>query len=211
MMAFMTGGLFAKSQELPDHRTFVQEGKVWKMKRLVRSWKCDGFGRLKLTPSEWSTFSYTMCGDTLIDSHQMKKVYCNDPLRNGDEDEHYFCAVREEDFRVYIIYAEQVDEHILYDFRANGQCEDVVFTDLWNENCQGYPQNFDVTVIRETHSEDYMITINGYPTLYLDTDYYGKIHNISANGITQELDLHENKVTIEGVGCVESDPFDVSA
>ena len=200
----------ANSQVFPDHRTFVQEGKVWKMKRSSRQWSCDSFGRLKLTASEWSFFDYTMCGDTLIGGKPLKKVYRNDLLKYGDRVDHYFCAVREEDSRVYVIYAEEDKEQILYDFRPNGECEEVVFTDLWNKNCQGYPQNFDVTVIRESHSEDLTIDINGYPTLYLDTDYYGKIKNFPEKDASKELDIHESKVTVGGVGCVESDPFDVS-
>ena len=39
---------------------------------------------------------FTMCGDTLMNGKEYKKVYCQFEEYYGDKERHYYCAVREE-------------------------------------------------------------------------------------------------------------------
>ena len=57
-----------------------------------------------------------MCGDTLIRDKMFKKVYCLFEEYYGDKEQHYYCAVREEDYRVFIVEEETTGEKLIYDF-----------------------------------------------------------------------------------------------
>ena len=46
---------------------------------------------------------FTMCGDTLMNGKEYKKVYCQFDEYYGDKERHYYCAVREEAYQVFIM------------------------------------------------------------------------------------------------------------
>ena len=89
-----------------DHEyvPFVEEGKVW---------NCKSFSLETLISFD---FAFTMSGDTLIGRHPYKKVLCQYEDYYGDKEQHYYCAVREEAYRVFIVQAEAKVERLLYDF-----------------------------------------------------------------------------------------------
>jgi hypothetical protein len=59
---------------------------------------------------------FTMYGDTLINGKEYKKVLCQYGDYYGDEDQHYYCAVREEAYQVFIIEEDTTVEELIYDF-----------------------------------------------------------------------------------------------
>ena len=92
---------------------FVEEGKIW---------YC-GYthtGSIASTPEDPSGRGidciFTMCGDSLINDKIYKKVYCQFKKYYNDEEQHYYCAVREENYCVYIIEEETMEEKLIYDF-----------------------------------------------------------------------------------------------
>lgn len=91
-----------------DHEyvPFVEEGKVW---------NCSAITPL-VDPLDEEACIFTMMGDTLIGENNYKKVFCQFNVYFGDDMQHYYCAVREEAYRVFIIAAETKEEKLLYDF-----------------------------------------------------------------------------------------------
>ena len=92
---------------------FVEEGKKW---------YC-GYthtGSIASTPEDPSGRGidciFTMCGDSLINDKIYKKVYCQFKKYYNDEEQHYYCAVREENYCVYIIEEATMEEKLIYDF-----------------------------------------------------------------------------------------------
>ena len=201
------------AQELPSHPPFVQEGKVWEVNRGVMWMSCEPWGWIVGPISEPYTKSiyYTMRGDTIVSGKEMKKLFRTDSYKYGDDESHYFAAVREEGSLVYIVYAGQEEEHLLYDFRPEGECDSISFTDLWNHLVPDYPLCFDMTVTRDRYYEEDTLAINGYLTRRFWTDFSGVIHNIWYRGkFPGEKPASDESFTVEGFGCVDTDPFDVS-
>ena len=103
-----------------EYVPFVEEGKAW---------YCGYFHSydniFPVTPEdlegEGIDCIFTMRGDTQISRKDYKKVYCQYKEYYGDEEQHYYCAVREENYRVFIIENGTTEEKLLYDFshRAN--------------------------------------------------------------------------------------------
>ena len=73
---------------------FVKEGKVW---------ICG-------------TQTFKMEGDTIIGIKSYKKLYRKNPEQYGDNNMHYFAAIRERDKQVYAIKPQQRKEILIYDF-----------------------------------------------------------------------------------------------
>lgn len=94
------------SAEEWDHEyvPFVEEGKVW---------NCNNTDYADLGVVD---FVFTIRGDTLIGENIYKKVLCQYEKYFGDNEQHYYCAVREEAYRVYLVEAETKDEKLIYDF-----------------------------------------------------------------------------------------------
>ncbi len=203
------------AQELPTCPPFVQEGKVWEVERYRRSWLCDEWGRVKTSrPTEFFTCTYIMHGDTLVGGRVMKRVYRNDSGFYGDEDDHYFAAVREEGSRVFIVYADSVEEFCLYDFRPEGECEGMAFTGLWNRNVVDCPLNFDMTVERDLYDDEDTLIINDCKTRRFFMYATGQFHNCPnmyfIENFSGELAFNAECLMLEGFGNVHTDPFDVS-
>ena len=93
--------LFAQGD---NYIPFVEEGKVW---YCGYSHPDVTFHATAEDPSaKGIDCIFTMQGDTVINGKTYKKVYCQFKEYYGDEDLHYYCAVREEDYRVYIVEEE---------------------------------------------------------------------------------------------------------
>ena len=97
-----------------EYVPFVEEGKVW---------YCGyGLGDGTVSPEDphgaGIACIFTMSGDTLIGGQSYKKVVCQYEDFYGDKEQHYYCAVREESYRVFLIEAGDKDEKLLYDFSA---------------------------------------------------------------------------------------------
>lgn len=99
------GGIKAVAQEW-DHEyvPFVEEGKVW---------NCNNSD---YADAGLIDFVFTVSGDTLIGDNIYKKVFCQYDKYYGDDEQHYYCAVREEAYRVFLVEAEASDEKLIYDF-----------------------------------------------------------------------------------------------
>lgn len=82
------------------YRPFMEEGKVW---------YCQGED---MKPNH----RFVITGDTLIQNEAYKKVYQEYPTIYKDIDLHYYAAVRESEKKVYIKYANEDKELLLYDF-----------------------------------------------------------------------------------------------
>ena len=91
-----------------DHEyvPFVEEGKVW---------NCSSISPETATVESIDCI-FTMSGDTLIGKNNYKKVFCQHEKYYGDSKQHYYCAVREEAYRVFVVEAETIVEKPLYDF-----------------------------------------------------------------------------------------------
>ena len=89
-----------------DHEyiPFVEEGKVW---------NCNNTDDADAGVID---FVFTLRGDTLIGDNIYKKVLCQYEKYYGDDKQHYYCAVREKEYRVYLVEAETKDEKLIYDF-----------------------------------------------------------------------------------------------
>ena len=120
--------IYAQTRGSESYISFVEEGKVW---------YC-GYNHPGVTtpPTPESPFGkvidciFTMSGDTEIDGKTYKKVYCQFKEYYGDEEQHYYCAVREEDYRVYIVEEEATEEQLIYDFSHWGENVTLTYNDL---------------------------------------------------------------------------------
>ena len=106
LVFFFFGNVKAMAQEW-DHEyiPFVEDGKIWNCCAHTPEVGVDEINCI-----------FTMKGDTLIDENHYKKVFCQFKEYYGDDKQHYYCAVREESYRVFIIAAETNMEKLLYDF-----------------------------------------------------------------------------------------------
>ena len=80
-----------------------------------------------------------MTGDTEINGKIYKKVYLQFPGYFGDEEQHYHCAVREEDCRVFVVESETEEENLLYDFSCPEEILELSYDDqtfVRNAGCQ---------------------------------------------------------------------------
>ena len=119
IVAFILSGLGTSNvmaqEERSEYVPFVEEGKAW---------YCGYFHSydniFPVTPEdlegEGIDCIFTMRGDTQISRKDYKKVYCQYKEYYGDEEQHYYCAVREEDYRVFIVENGTTEEKLLYDF-----------------------------------------------------------------------------------------------
>ena len=113
--------LFAQGD---NYIPFVEEGKVW-----YCGYSHPGvtFHATAEDPSaKGIDCIFTMQGDTVINGKTYKKVYCQFKEYYGDEEQHYYCAVREENYRVYIVEEDATEEQQIYDFSDWG--ETIIFT-----------------------------------------------------------------------------------
>lgn len=117
---------FYKEAVAQEHEyiPFVEEGKVW-----YCGYNHPGvtFHATAEDPSaKGIDCIFTMQGDTVINGKTYKKVYCQFKEYYGDENQHYYCAVREENYRVYIVEEDATEEQQIYDFSDWG--ETIIFT-----------------------------------------------------------------------------------
>lgn len=123
---FSLGATKALAQEwYTEYVPFVEEGKVW---------YCGyGLGDGTISPEDPQGYGiaciFTMSGDTLIGGESYKKVACQYEDFYGDKEQHYYCAVREESYRVFLIEAGEKDEKLLYDFSDPGETLVMTYND----------------------------------------------------------------------------------
>ena len=98
IVAFILSGLGTSNvmaqEERSEYVPFVEEGKAW---------YCGYFHSydniFPVTPEdlegEGIDCIFTMRGDTQISRKDYKKVYCQYKEYYGDEEQHYYCAVRD--------------------------------------------------------------------------------------------------------------------
>ena len=115
-------------EERSEYVPFVEEGKVW----YCGYWHPNGsFPKTPEDPfGEGIDCIFTMCGDTQISGKDYKKVYCQYKEYYGDEEQHYYCAVREEDYRVFIVEDGATEEKLLYDFSQPGELITLAYNDF---------------------------------------------------------------------------------
>lgn len=116
---FCIGTSKAIAQEEREYVPFVEEGKVW---------YCGyehGWGTLPATledpEGEGIDCTFSLCGDTLANDKVYKKVLCQFEEYYGDSEQHYYCAIREEAYQVFIIEEEETEEKLIYDFSNPGE------------------------------------------------------------------------------------------
>lgn len=99
----------ASAQEW-DHEyvPFVEEGKVW---------NCVLVDNVLFEEPDYDCV-FTMRGDTVIGERSYKKVFCKFEKHYRDKEQHYYCAVREDSYRVFFIGQDEKDEKLLYDFNS---------------------------------------------------------------------------------------------
>ena len=126
LSTFSIGATKALAQEwYTEYVPFVEEGKVW---------YCGyGLGDGTVSPEDPQGYGiaciFTMSGDTLIGGESYKKVACQYEDFYGDKEQHYYCAVREVSYRVYLIEAGDKEEKLLYDFSAPKETLIVAYND----------------------------------------------------------------------------------
>ena len=76
------------------------------------------------------TIETEMFGDTIIGAKTYKKIFQNDPYLGNLENFEYVTALREDDKKVYLIYKNQTEELLLYDFTKEVGDSVTVVTDL---------------------------------------------------------------------------------
>ena len=107
LLFFILGCMNIMAQEVDDeYIPFVEEGKVW---------NCNAFSPVYGSLIDTDVI-FRISGDTLINENAYKKVYCRFDKYFGSEEQQYYCAVREEDYRVFIIESGKEVEKLLYDF-----------------------------------------------------------------------------------------------
>ena len=114
--------LFAGNAWTQKYHPFVEEGKEWV---IYNDYYMDDYETPLEEREPYRT--YTITGDTIIQGKSYKKLYAMCERVFGDKDVHYFCALREEERKVYRVSAGCEDEKMLYDF-AQGTGEENSFT-----------------------------------------------------------------------------------
>ena len=131
------GILKANAQEEGrEYVPFVEEGKAW---------YCGYWHPHEVFPSTFEDIDgegidciFTMLGDTLINDKEYKKVYCQFEEFYGDGEQHYYCAVREEEFRVFIVEENNIEEKQLYDFSHPGELITLSYNDYVFARTEGW-------------------------------------------------------------------------
>lgn len=166
-------------EENREYVPFVEEGKVW---------YCNTHSFIgKITPEhpegEGIVCTYTMRGDSLINGMEYKKVYCQYEDYYGDIEQHYYCAVREEDFLIYIIENGMTEEKLLYDFSRSGEIISMTYNDYKFARTDGW----------------YRPWGNFLP---------GQLEFWACRYSGEEVDFsHNSTVWYDGVGAVSYNPF----
>ncbi len=113
-------------EEGREYVPFVEEGKVW---------YCGYWHPFEDSPATFEDplgncidCIFTMRGDTLINDREYKKVSCQFEEYYGDKEQHHYCAVREEDCRVFIVEGETTEEKLLYDFSHSAESVPLTFS-----------------------------------------------------------------------------------
>ena len=119
-----------------DHEyvPFVEEGKVW---------NCISEDSYLYGPYLIDCI-FTMHGDTLIGNHSYKKVLCQYEKCYGDNEQHYYCAVREEAYQVFFVAKDASEESLLCDFSSPSEIKvmthgDITFARYHATHIDGYP------------------------------------------------------------------------
>ena len=112
---YFLGAMNTEAQEWDhEYRPFVEEGKVWYCHAAL--------------PFNTNVHSIdcilTLRGDTLIADQTYKKVLCQYEMYYGDKEQHYFCGVREEAYKVFLMESDTQEEKLLCDF---SQPKDTLF------------------------------------------------------------------------------------
>ena len=123
----------AMAQEAREYVPFVEEGKVW-----YCSYSSFGPITVEHPEGEGIDCTFTMCGDTLVNDREYKKVYCQFEDYYGDKERHYYCAVREETYQVFIIEEEETEEKLIYDFSAPNEFITLNYNDFPYVRTEGW-------------------------------------------------------------------------
>ena len=127
LATFMTMG--ASAQEEREYVPFVEEGKCWYLGYFHPR---DVFpASLEDPEGEGVDCIFTMRGDTLIGDREYKRVFRQFEEYYGDTEQHYYCAVREEAYQVFIVEGETTEEKLIYDFSRPNE--------VIKLNFKGYP------------------------------------------------------------------------
>jgi hypothetical protein len=126
LLLFLAVQTVVFAQEGRQYVPFVEEGKSWYCSCLLSN------ETSLVTPEDPLGMGidciFTMQGDTEINGKSYKKVYCQYQKYYGDEELHYYCAVREENYRVYMVEDETTEEVLIYDFSCPGELITLPFT-----------------------------------------------------------------------------------
>ena len=123
-----------------EYVPFVEEGKVWYCGHAHSV--DDSFPKRPEDPLGIGIDCiFTMFGDTLINGKEYKKVCCQYREFYGDEEQHYYCAVREESCQVFIIEEETTDEKLIYDFSLPEEFITLTYNDFRYVRTDGERRN----------------------------------------------------------------------
>jgi hypothetical protein len=118
-----------------DYVPFVEEGKAWYC-------EYDHFDvdqpPLKDPMGNSIDCIFTMHGDTLINDREYKKVYCQFEEYYGDKEQHYYCAVREKAYQVFIIEGGTMEEKLIYDFNHPKELINITYNGFKFARTGGY-------------------------------------------------------------------------
>ena len=168
-----------------EYVPFVEEGK---------SWYC-GYGHpeesFPITAEDPLGLGidciFTMYGDTLVNDREYKKVHCQFEEYYGDKEQHYYCAVREEAYQVFIIEENTMEEKLIYDFSHPGETIMLTYNDYKFARSDGW-----------------------CPYGHCGYDAYlpGQWEYVVGKLTDGELDYsHDSSFWIEGVGAYLNNPF----
>ncbi len=113
--------------ERSDYVPFVEEGKSW---YCVCENDDDSVSPFKDPRGNEVDCIFTMHGDTLINDKEYKKVYCQFEEYFGDKEQHYYCAVREEVYQVFVVEEKTAEEKLIYDFSQPEKRLTFIFDDI---------------------------------------------------------------------------------
>ena len=116
-----------------EYVPFVEEGKAW--------YCSTSIGLITPEHPEGNSIEciFTMCGDTLVKDREYKRVFCQYEEYYGDKEQHYYCAVREEAYQVFIVEDEATEEKLIYDFSCPQEYLTLTFLDYQFARTDGLP------------------------------------------------------------------------
>ncbi|UKK53823.1 hypothetical protein [Prevotella sp. E2-28] len=174
MLSFCIKKAVAQEQT-HEYIPFVEEGKVW------YCGYCHPYDDFPATDEDPSGLGidcvFTMSGDTLIDGRDYKKVYCQFEEYYSDKELHYYCAVREADYQVFIIENKATEEKLLYDFSRP------------DESISLTHDKYEIARERGSHRFYFL------PGQYM----YGFVYSYD--------ECYFNNSWVEGVGAADNNPF----